>query len=379
MNFKTALVAASLLVLSGTAQASSTSHSISESYWEGMKSLSELSEDERKAAEVTLTKLNRIIEANNERHVVVREMSNSFMLPRLVFSGADYYKYLAHAAVGALNAKLLEAQMEIIEIALRSDNKGPIARNKGESGGISGQTTKFSVSRSVSGTITTCEDNLKWKGYSINCQNGYGNGTKDGVSYEFINWVPIKAEGVEGPVRWRYQGGGFTVTHIAKGTEVTFSLDPQKGISVISADNLVSFKREGSAGLFMDVTSKNMTRHYVDLFWKEYVFRYLGLGYKDDSYEYYIPSWADPTHAFLAMQFFVRDMAEDPDNTESILKELANLDPEKQERLKNGTLRADHTRRRWRVDGQIKDFNLKDSITPKKVSKISNASGGRRR
>lgn len=322
----------------------SNTSSESTTVWKGLLKLEALSKEDRQLAfsHVFLTQRTQsaILESSLFSMAVARAYKEPSFLPRK----SDLMAHIGQGAQLYFADMFNSVQKEVAMLALLSANRGPIGLSHGRSAGmtIGGQT----MGNSITTSETTCEDNLKWKGYQFNCQTGMGTGSVAGITYEFINWVPIKAEGVAGSTRWRYQGGNYTVTHIAKGTEVTYAIN-NTGVSVVAADGLVTFKRDGMSGNAQDSTSQNMTRSYADLAWRRFITSsYVGEFRAGE----WSPLWGMSDLAPRQMQSFVSSLGNEPQWAKNELEKVSDLTPEAQSAAVAGSGYSDFNRG-WDITG----------------------------
>lgn len=315
-----------LLAMSANAWASSsvgTSESTSRTEWRGLLDYNKISTSAWKEIEGNNVRLN-ITYYGAEEDIAFYVNKWALVPPKR----SEYVALLSRNLHVMSEQTLFSAYAQVRDIYLRSPNKQAVALNESASKGTTssitaGATISSSSSSSVNYAFTTCDENMKYKGFSINCQTGFGNGAdKSGVSYEFINWKAIKAEGVRGPVRWRYQDRHLTVAHIAKGTEVTFAITGND-IRVVSADNLVSFKRDMASGNLLDTVAHNMTRKYLDVVWKNALAGSYGWTWTFPQGTMLI--WHNPLAAFYLACEFVGELGSNPEWAKKQLASAADM------------------------------------------------------
>lgn len=343
----------------------SSSSGTSQTRWAGMRSPSTLQGSEKQLYASMITRSAR------SAYAVLENTMYGQTIAGLSRENADMpiernsRAYKAKAARLFFQMKGALAESEVVRLALLSRNRGPISLSDGTSeskghtfSGATGGSASSTNSRSSSYTSTTCEENLKWKGWQMNCQTGMGNGAIDGIKYEFDGtpWQATKIEGIQGPVRWSYQSGVIIVEHRAKGTVITFDIRDD-AIRVVSADNLVTFKRDAAAGNLLDTTSQNMTRKYVDLWWQEFsdLSNHIG-NIRDSEWE---PFWAAGNHVLLEIASYVDLIATRPDLAKKHLDAAAELTPAQQVERLNGDFKSEWDKRMIiEKNGKLTKYNF---------------------
>ncbi|MDA8417168.1 MAG: hypothetical protein M0Z78_08970 [Betaproteobacteria bacterium] len=270
----TSLIASLLFISSSKSFARSTSNG--ETLWSGMVSAQSLDRDSKNFLRSMNWESIRSTYAKIENVEFAASLARSRQESVLMPLQADMMKYIAVNTQLYFDHLFKEAKRGLVDIALRSPNRGPIALSKTESETLSSSLTgggtaivgsaSSSQTFSESTTTTTCEENLAWKGYKVSCKTGEGAAVVDGITVSFKRWEPIKAEGTVGTINWRYQSGTLQFEDVT-GNTVWF-LVGRDNLSVVKSKLLTSFKRDQIA-MVTDSSTSDVTAEYTDLMWRE--------------------------------------------------------------------------------------------------------------
>jgi len=341
------LIVSSLFVSGKSFGGNSTSSSVT--LWDGLITDQSLNRDSKDFLLNTMWEKLRSADAKVEHlhfaSAVVRSRGEYIMMPMQ----ADMMKYIAINTRLYFDFLFKQARTELVEIALKSPNRGPVALSSSESLGKTGGGTvpgigifSNSFNGSASKTETTCEENLAWKGYKVSCKTGEGTAVVDGVVVSFKRWEPIKAEGTIESINWRYQSGTLQFEDVT-GNTVWFLIGPDN-LSVVKVKLLTSFKRDQIAGI-KDSATSDVTAEYTDLLWRDsFGDGYLALGMP--GLGEWCPLFVTSDVGIKVMESFVFILTRlTQSQLDRKLDQIDKLSAEELSNLKNGHYAFDYTRK----------------------------------
>lgn len=368
------ILSASSILFAGPT--SSSSSSSSDTKWSGLKSLNQMSKEDRtllREMDLLSVRDGAADGAHSGYGQAVEELGVSrFVMP----NNRDLIRHLAEDARLHYAAGFGGARTAVLDTYLSSKNYGPISitRTLGESGSGGGTAGSSSSSYSHSSVVTTCDENLKYLGFQISCRTGSGSGVFLGTTYEFINWKPVMAQGIakDGVLKWELRNNTITIEHLMKKTSVTFHFGDDD-IKVISAENLMSFKRDLASGNLLDTVSHNMTRSYVDLAWRKFVYIWAtqgGVGETKQGDVLWSRNWMHLGFAANCMEEFVYTFATYPELASKKLMEAADYDEEFAKRVRNGEITLDHRRLVTLPNGTVRPFTVHDLVSKTRKNEV---------